>query len=76
MPVLDATALETDPDGMAFLRSVIGTEPEKAPPASSARRRRLARPSQGCRKPEPAWSETSLSATQPGAETKIPAPAL
>ena len=29
MPFLDAKALETDPDGMAFLRSVIKTGLEK-----------------------------------------------
>jgi hypothetical protein len=30
MPFLDAKALETDPDGMAFLRSVIA-EPQQKP---------------------------------------------
>jgi len=29
MPVLDAKALETDPEGMAFLRSVLRPTPDK-----------------------------------------------
>ena len=33
MPVLDAKALETDPDGMAFLRSVIRPDFEREPRA-------------------------------------------
>lgn len=33
MPFLDAKALETDPDGMAFLRSVIGGDREQDKPA-------------------------------------------
>jgi hypothetical protein len=34
MPVLDAKALETDPEGMAFLRAVIRPKSEKGEPAS------------------------------------------
>ena len=32
MPVLDASALNTDPEGLAFLRDVLGTEAEKVSP--------------------------------------------
>jgi hypothetical protein len=34
MPVLDATALESDPDGMAFLRAVIRPTLERGATAS------------------------------------------
>ena len=33
MPFLDAKALETDPDGMAFLRSVISGDGDRDKPA-------------------------------------------
>ena len=36
MPFLDAKALKTDPDGMAFLRSVISPDLEQKEPASPA----------------------------------------
>ena len=32
MPVLDASALTTDPEGLAFLAGVLGTEAEAAKP--------------------------------------------
>jgi hypothetical protein len=35
MPILDAKALETDPEGMAFLRAVIRPKSEKEEPGSS-----------------------------------------
>ena len=35
MPFLDAKALETDPDGMAFLRAVIRPDFEREPAAPS-----------------------------------------
>jgi hypothetical protein len=31
MPALDATALNTDPEGLAFLRDVLGTPVEMSP---------------------------------------------
>ena len=37
MPFLDAKALETDPDGMAFLRAVIRPGFEREPAASRPR---------------------------------------
>ncbi len=35
MPVLDARALDIDPKGMAFLRSVLRPVPLKIPPAKT-----------------------------------------
>jgi len=37
MPFLDADALSTDPAGMAFLRSVVGTAPRSAVPEAGSR---------------------------------------
>ena len=55
MPFLDADALRTDPGGMAFLRSVIGTAPRGAAFDAGAggadRARTKARPGQGERDP-------------------------
>ncbi len=46
MPVLDAKALEIDPQGMAFLRSVLRQKPVAAPIASKelAPRKELPQP--------------------------------
>jgi hypothetical protein len=43
MPVLDAKALETDPKGMAFLKSVLRQSPtgSKPPPKESSRMGRI-----------------------------------
>ncbi len=40
MPVLDARALETDPEGMSFLRDVLGrAQPAKSPAPGKLRRK-------------------------------------
>ena len=57
MPFLDAKALETDPEGMAFLRSVIGPHARrrkaapKAPPAEDRQEVNAASPGQGQAQP-------------------------
>jgi hypothetical protein len=54
MPFLDADALRTDPAGMAFLRSVVGTAPGGAVPEAGPRVRNDAWPVR--RGPSPAGS--------------------
>ena len=65
MPFLDAKALETDPDGMAFLRSVIRPKFEKeeaastrsdAPPTAQPAQRDPAEP-----EPAPVRSEAAVA---------------
>lgn len=45
MPHLDAKALETDPDGMEFLRAVLRPEPKE--PGKAGRRPRRKAPDRG-----------------------------
>jgi hypothetical protein len=72
MPVLDAKALETDPEGMAFLRAVLG------PPA--AKKQSSAPVSDACAEPRPACqvatpSASDLPLTPPTLEAAAAAPA-
>jgi hypothetical protein len=71
MPFLDAKALETDPDGMAFLRAVL------KPDAGSAGsvREPLARPKPGLsfEAPLPTQDRVSLASIPTGTATQAPA---
>jgi hypothetical protein len=71
MPILDAKALETDPEGMAFLRAVLKPAAEKqgSAPASDA-----------CAKPRRPFQvelppQADMRMTPPAAETAAVAPA-
>jgi hypothetical protein len=71
MPVLDAKALETDPEGMAFLRAVLGPAAEKkqsSAPVSDAcaeprRALQVATPSASDLPPTPPTLEAAAAAS-------------
>jgi hypothetical protein len=69
MPVLDAKALETDPEGMAFLRAVLGPPAAKQGSVSDA----CAEPRPACQVATPSASDLPL--TPPTLEAAAAAPA-